>query len=218
MHFTRTLSLGLGLASLFALGAARPAAAQDLLYTLNGVAFNDGGEAFGSFEYNPTTHHLISFNLGTTAGMTANGFAYNAEDAQPFLITNNTFEFLANDASHLLGLATTSSITSPGVYSLFPGTIVTPHEISGSGELTPTGARVVLGKPAGKAVGAFSAADALSDGPSSDGPSFVVTFAPAAVPEASTTISLGLLLALGLGGVTVSARRRETTVKTDTAA
>jgi hypothetical protein len=38
---------------------------------------------------------------------------------------------------------------------------------------------------------------------------FSVTVEPPAVPEASTTVSLGLLLALGLGGVVVSARRRK---------
>ena len=34
-------------------------------------------------------------------------------------------------------------------------------------------------------------------------------FVPAAVPEASTTISLGLLLTLGLGGLLVQSRRRK---------
>ena len=37
----------------------------------------------------------------------------------------------------------------------------------------------------------------------------IVTGAPA-VPEASTTVSLGLLLALGMGGVIVAAKRRKT--------
>ena len=37
------------------------------------------------------------------------------------------------------------------------------------------------------------------------------TFAP--VPEASTTVSLGLLLALGLGGMVIAAKRRKTDVK-----
>ena len=32
---------------------------------------------------------------------------------------------------------------------------------------------------------------------------------PAAVPEASTTVSLGLLLSLGLGGMVVAAKRRK---------
>ena len=36
--------------------------------------------------------------------------------------------------------------------------------------------------------------------------------APAAVPEASTTVSFGLLLALGLGGLVVSAKRKKASV------
>lgn len=40
-----------------------------------------------------------------------------------------------------------------------------------------------------------------------------VTSAPA-VPEASTTVSFGLLLVLGLGGLVIAARRRKTDVKT----
>ena len=38
---------------------------------------------------------------------------------------------------------------------------------------------------------------------------FSVTVLPAAVPEASPTVSLGVLLALGLGGLIVSAKRRK---------
>ena len=37
-----------------------------------------------------------------------------------------------------------------------------------------------------------------------------ITF-PAAVPEASTTVSFGLLLALGLGGVAGAARKKKST-------
>jgi len=40
-----------------------------------------------------------------------------------------------------------------------------------------------------------------------------LSFAPAAVPEASTTVSFGLLLALGLGGVVIAAKRKKTNVK-----
>ena len=37
----------------------------------------------------------------------------------------------------------------------------------------------------------------------------LVQTSPAAVPEASTTVSLGLLLALGLGGLAVAAKRKQ---------
>ena len=42
---------------------------------------------------------------------------------------------------------------------------------------------------------------------------FNVASAPPAVPEASTILSLGLLLALGLGGLIVTARKRHATAK-----
>jgi hypothetical protein len=40
-----------------------------------------------------------------------------------------------------------------------------------------------------------------------------VSAAPPAVPEASTTLSLGLMLALGIGSLIVTARRRQVTAK-----
>ena len=40
-----------------------------------------------------------------------------------------------------------------------------------------------------------------------------VSAAPPAVPEASTNLSLGLMLALGLGGLIVTARKRHVTAK-----
>jgi len=58
-------------------------------------------------------------------------------------------------------------------------------------------------------VGSF---DGIADGGKDGGypsVSFTVTgAAPAAVPEASTTVSMGLLLALGLGGLAVARRRK----------
>ncbi len=52
-------------------------------------------------------------------------------------------------------------------------------------------------------------------GSSSAGPNVFnadnLTYSPAAVPEASTTVSFGLLLALGLGGVVVAAKRKKAT-------
>lgn len=56
--------------------------------------------------------------------------------------------------------------------------------------------------PSGPALGMFS----LIDG-SNNIISTVNIIAPAAVPEASTTVSLGLLMALGLGALAVSRRR-----------
>jgi len=64
--------------------------------------------------------------------------------------------------------------------------------------------------PAGNGgAGAFGAAQTVETGLSD--PSFLA-FGPsvsAPVPEASTTVSLGLLLALGMGGMVVAAKRKK---------
>jgi len=56
--------------------------------------------------------------------------------------------------------------------------------------------------PTGNAVGTFSLLNLGSN------QGTTVNIVPAAVPEASTTISFGLLLALGLGGVVLARRKR----------
>ena len=63
--------------------------------------------------------------------------------------------------------------------------------------------------PAGPALGTFSFNNGLNGINILNSVNIV---APAAVPEASTTVSLGLLLALGLGGFAVS-RRRAVSIK-----
>ncbi len=58
--------------------------------------------------------------------------------------------------------------------------------------------------PAGTALGTFS----LTSGPNNSTVLNTVNIiAPAAVPEASTTVSMGLLMALGLGALSVARRR-----------
>ena len=47
-------------------------------------------------------------------------------------------------------------------------------------------------------------------GLNSDGQTDAFLLTPQAVPEASSTVSLGILLTLGIGGVLMSARRRKT--------
>ena len=185
------------LSALAALGlvAVRPAGAQDLTYTLSGVTFNDGGQATGFFDYNPTTGVLGNYAVVTTTGTgPATGTGYDRQNSGPFLFTNQTFEFLTtNLPGSLLGLSASSSITSPGVYTLNPGTFVASNTLSGSGEFTPAGNRVV---------------GPLGPVPLPAQPSLVVTLAVPAVPEASTSASFGLLLALGLGGLRIAAKRK----------
>ena len=191
------------LSALTALGlaAARPANAQNLTYTLSNVTFTDGGQVTGFFDYNPTTNIVGNYAVVTTTGSgPATGTSYSRLNSGPFLFNSRTFEFLTTGLpGSLLALSASSSITSPGVYTLNPGTFVTANSLSGSGEFTPTGNRVV---------------GPLSPAAPPAGPSLVVTFAAPAVPETSTAASFGLLLALGLGGLGIAAKRRKTVATT----
>ncbi len=70
----------------------------------------------------------------------------------------------------------------------------------------PFSASLYGAAPSGVAVGTFS----LMNLGSSQGTTVDIdaTLVPAAVPEASTNVSLGLLLALGLGGAVIARRKR----------
>jgi hypothetical protein len=65
---------------------------------------------------------------------------------------------------------------------LTSGTVENPNAFYGSGEFAPD-------------------ARAISGG-------FLIVSPAAAVPEASTTVSFGLLLALGLGGVVIAKKKK----------
>lgn len=184
--------LGLTLAALCALGAAasRPAQAQDLTCTLTNVTFDDGAVATGSFEFNPTTHAFSVLDVVTTNGLTDSltGADYNGSSAGASDYANYDFIFSTHgNPSNYLLLNPHTSITSAGVYALNPGTDVTPSSFGGSGEFAPSG------------VGARGVTAGL----------LAVTGGGAPVPESSSLASLTGLLALGLGGVAVSALRRK---------
>lgn len=198
MLLPRTAGLGLALAGLCALGAARPAAAQDLLYALSGVSFADGAVATGSFSFNPTTSAFGAYNLTTTAGVTGGllGANYTPGKFLPSFVgapaTSESLFTFTLDKGRFLVLATTVPALTPGLYPLLPGQFVTvpSPQILNSGEfITQNGAQNGRGIVAG---------------------SLAVT-AAAPVPETSTTASLGLLLALGLSGLAVAAKRKKTT-------
>ena len=188
MHFSRILCLGLTLTSALALleVAAHPAAAQELTATLTGVTFSDGAIATGYFNYDPTNQTLGSFDITTTNGvtdtLTGGHYAPSTVTATSY---DSTFIFTTSQLPpaftyNYLLLGTSTHITSTGVYSLFLGTDVSATGFSGSGEFSPAG-----GDARGVTAG-------------------TLTVTPAAVPEASTTASFGLLLALGMGGVVIA--------------
>ena len=200
MHFTQTLSLGLAFVGLctFGIVASKPVAAQNLTCTLSGVTFGDGATATGYFNFNPTTQTVGTFDVVTANGIPssfpgndyANGLANFFSGVAPLGPFQGEgeidFDGIGSSAGDALTLFTSSPITSAGVYFVTPGTRIGHGSFSGSGESyntqNPDSVRTI------------------STG------SIVVTNA---VPEASTTISFGLLLALGLGGAAVAVRKKK---------
>lgn len=192
MLLSRTVCLGLTLTGLCALSAAtaRPASAQDLTYTLSGVTFSDGAAASGYFIFNPATQSFGSFDITTTDGTTGSlpGGVYAPATTGPVkggiggvAAGNGYFEFDNFSAGRTLGLATSAEASSPGDVPL---------------ALAPIG---------------FASSQEYTGGPNSTRTitaGFLDITAPAAVPEASTTISLGLLLLLGTGSLVMARRRK----------
>jgi len=191
MHSSRTIRLGLALTGLCALGvaAARPASAQTFQYTLSGVTFADGATASGSFSYNFTTKAFGTFDVTTTNGLTDSllGVHYLPPTATATALSNFAFEFFSG--RNELVLNTFGPDNASGILLLQPGSTSNTGALSASGEFaTPV-------------TGGSAVARVISAG------SLVATGAP--VPEASTTVSFGLLLALGLGGLVIAAKRKK---------
>ncbi len=150
------------------------------------MTFSDGAAASGYFIFNPATQSFGTFSITTTGGATDSvpGGVY----APPATGTiksglggaaagNGYFEFDNFSAFRTLGLAATAEASSPGIIPL---------------ALTNTG---------------FASQEITADSTRAITAGFLDITAPAAVPEASTTVSLGLLLMLGAGGLVLVKRR-----------
>ena len=182
------------------LAAALPVAAQDLTYTLNGVTFSDGAVATGYFDFNPTTNAYGSFDITTTNGVTdtQQGATFVSGIAFPQVlgfgnssVHGTSFEFTAEGGrSNALILDTAGLPGTSGAFSLLPGSIIETSNLLYSGEFT---------YPPGVYTGSVRVITA--------GNLDIPGMNP--VPEASTTISFGLLLALGLGGRVIAARKKK---------
>ncbi len=97
-----------------------------------------------------------------------------------------------------------SGVSTPLTFSL-GGAALADIGKSAGGDFSVGGALALTGGaalPAGSNEFLFSGSNTLRNGQ----PTLTLVTAP--VPEASTTISLGLLLALGVGGLAVTRRRR----------
>ena len=191
MHFPHIFRLAVTLTALGTLGGFCPASAQDLTYTLSNVKFSDGATANGFFEFNPVTGIFGSNNITTTAGVTDNETPgnYSTLPLSTYQQQDSFFQFSYGGGTtsfHLLRLTTDPPAVIPGVYLLGPGIPTATNQFVGSGEYASTD---------------------ISDRLVVSGGMIVTN--PAAVPEASTTISFGLLLALGLGSLVIAAKRKK---------
>ncbi len=105
-------------------------------------------------------------------------------------LSNFAFEFFSGSSNELV-LNTFGADNASGILLLQPGSIPIGGGLRASGEFTPP------------MIGGSTGTRLISAG------SLVAAEVPAAVPEASTTVSFGLLLALGLGGMVVAAKRKK---------
>ncbi len=125
--------------------------------------------------------------IGTNSYGTVSQGNYNGSYFSLYANTPYTNVFYDNNITFY----TTSIVTGVGTYTLQPGFATLDLQgITYSGEFTST----ISGVPT-------IAARGIAGG------SLIVT--PAAVPEASTTVSFGLLLALGMGGVVIAAKKKK---------
>ncbi len=205
MHFTQTIKLGLAVAGLCTLGAAAPSAeAQGIEYfTLSGVTFADGGTASGSFVFNPAFEIMYggpatpvsSFNITTTSGVTDSFPGVHYGGGSPGSAYNLFTGYAGHDGSFVFNnLATTGG-------QLF----LAPNYSSNNG----TGTNVFPLIPGFNDPNLGASGSSENDGPTRQIVSGFLIESPNAVPEASTTVSLGLLLVLGAGGAVIAARKKK---------
>lgn len=134
---------------------------------------------------------LLLAQTTVTKSSTANGdFLYSPLAVAVPLLSGNTYV-----------LAGVTGGTDPFVFNIEDDT-----QTNAVG-LTTSGITYVQDRFAVSSTLAFPGSTDAGSEPGFFGPNMLLT-ANAPVPEASTTVSLGLLLALGLGGLGLSARRR----------
>ena len=140
------------LAALAVLGfTPRPAAAQNLLFTLDGVVFNDGAVATGSVTYDPSSQVFSDYNVTTTDGPTdrLTGFNYLPANSRPTAANGFRFDGAPLSSNrenyNLLDLNFFPIPTGPGVFPLIPGTLAAAGGFMGSGEFATLklGTRVI---------------------------------------------------------------------------
>jgi hypothetical protein len=165
----------------------------------------DGGTQFGYLGYATTLTQTLDGTNGTTAAALQAGTLYTFSGAIGYRAdqTTGNFDFDPLTFSLIAGGQTLASQTyqpdPTGHYGTFvPFSFTFDSTTVGQALLGQTLAVEIAGTPTDPSRNNQGNFDALS-----------LTAAPA-VPEASTTVSLGLLLTLGMGGLIVAAKKKRT--------
>jgi hypothetical protein len=115
----KSITLAIGL-FLFALPL--PAFASTILWTLDGVTFEDGGTASGTFATDSVSGAVTSFNIETTFGSILGGSTYNSLPYSPFdnFFFANSFALAAPNVLGLpvINLAFLNPLTGAGTNAL----------------------------------------------------------------------------------------------------
>lgn len=148
-----------------------------------------------SYQINPATGTAV---LLGSLGFTSTG-GLNGDDKGNLYLTGGSQSQGLYQVSRTTGQGTPIGTSTYGTVYGLADTGGTLYAINTTGSIfsvnTATAAGTLMATYNGATVGSVYAAAAQ--------------LSPAPVPEASTTVSLGLLLTLGLGAVVVSARRRK---------
>ncbi len=201
----------------------------------NGVPYETFGviDFTGNFisDANGNLTTLASVGPNITVGLGDQPFGSTAPGALDFYLSDSTASLsslkydtsaagalnggLGNQLSNLYFLGATNYLSTPASPVALPGqslafsfNLLPAEQSLLASELSTAGnIRLVVAADTRtpSVVGSFAGAFGGNTG---NVPSLTLTAIPAAVPEASTTVSLGLLLALGLGGLAVARRRK----------
>jgi hypothetical protein len=181
-----------------------------------GLAFDSRGDLFAA---NGNSNSITEFAAGATPGTFGATSTLSGGLAEPYDLA---FDARGNlFTSNVLGTTITEFAFTPGAGSA-PGTfgagtvaatgLNSPaglaFDVSGDLFVGSYGGGTITKFAAGATPGTFGTGKVVETGLSS--PAYLA-FGPlpsAPVPEASTTVSLGLLLMLGIGGIVMAARKR----------
>lgn len=183
-----------------------------------GLAFDASGDLFASNLNNGTITEFASTGLGTFGAPTTlsggqyglRGLAFDASGDLFATASNNTIiEFASTGAGTFSTTATALSDPNGTVNGPFGLAFDVRGDLFAANSNNGTITEFAFTPGVGAAPGTFGAAQTVERGLSAP---FGLAFGPSvppAVPEASTTVSLGLLLMLGMGGMVVAARRKK---------